>query len=356
MEIIESFFDKPVFGIEKNSKQKMLLDALNNLTLHHTKNCPQYRLIIEGIFADWQHKKDVSGIPYLPVSIFKTQKLMSIKDEELFKTMKSSGTSGTGHSQIYLDKFTSNLQAKALRKTMAFLFGEKRSPMMIIDSEMSLGYNSDFSARSAAIRGFSIFGREHFFALDEKFEIKTQEILKFFETHKDKKVFLFGFTFVIWETFMEKLAHLHGKIDMSNAIILHGGGWKKLSDKSVSGRVFKKCLNDAFGLKNIFDYYGMVEQTGSIYLECEEGFLHTSSLNDVLIRDPASLKIIRNNKAGLIQTISVLPYSYPGHSVLTEDIGIIHGEDDCGCGRKGKFFSVLGRATNAEIRGCSDAT
>ena len=63
----------------------MLLDALNNLTLHHTKNCPQYRLIIEGIFADWQHKKDVSGIPYRPVSIFKTQKLMSIKDEELFK-------------------------------------------------------------------------------------------------------------------------------------------------------------------------------------------------------------------------------------------------------------------------------
>ena len=356
MEIIESFFDKPIFGIEKNSKQKMLLDALNNLTLHHTKNCPQYRLIIESLFADWHNEKDVSGIPYLPVSIFKTQKLMSIKDEEIFKTMKSSGTSGTGHSQIYLDRFTSNLQAKALRKTMAFLLGEKRSPMMIIDSKMSLGYNSDFSARSAAIRGFSIFGREYFYALDEKFEIKTQEILKFFETHKDKKVFLFGFTFVIWETLMEKLAHLHGKIDMSNAIILHGGGWKKLSDKSVSGRVFKKCLNDAFGLKNIFDYYGMVEQTGSIYLECEKGFLHTSSLNDVLIRDPASLKIIRNNNAGLIHTISVLPYSYPGHSILTEDIGIIHGEDDCGCGRKGKFFSVLGRAANAEIRGCSDAT
>ena len=57
---------------------------------------------------------------------------------------------------------------------------------------------------------------------------------------------------------------------------------------------------------------------------------------------------------GYIQLVSVLPHSYPGHSLLTEDEGIIEGEDDCPCGRKGKYIKILGRVKNAEIRGCSD--
>jgi hypothetical protein len=50
----------------------------------------------------------------------------------------------------------------------------------------------------------------------------------------------------------------------------------------------------------------------------------------------------------------MLPESYPGHVLLTEDKGVILGEDDCPCGRKGKYFKIIGRLKNAEIRGCSD--
>ena len=39
---------------------------------------------------------------------------------------------------------------------------------------------------------------------------------------------------------------------------------------------------------------------------------------------------------------------------MTEDEGIILGEDDCPCGRKGKYFEIIGRMKNAELRGCSD--
>ena len=52
--------------------------------------------------------------------------------------------------------------------------------------------------------------------------------------------------------------------------------------------------------------------------------------------------------------MSILPKSYPGHSILTEDEGVLLGIDDCSCGRKGKYFEVLGRIKNVEIRGCSD--
>jgi hypothetical protein len=56
----------------------------------------------------------------------------------------------------------------------------------------------------------------------------------------------------------------------------------------------------------------------------------------------------------VIQTLSLLPRSYPGHSLLTEDLGVVHGQDDCPCGRKGTYFSIVGRIPQAELRGCSD--
>ena len=52
--------------------------------------------------------------------------------------------------------------------------------------------------------------------------------------------------------------------------------------------------------------------------------------------------------------ISLLPSSYPGHNILTEDLGEIFGEDDCMCGLKGKYFKVHGRIEKAEIRGCGN--
>ena len=98
----------------------------------------------------------------------------------------------------------------------------------------------------------------------------------------------------------------------------------------------------------------MVEQTGSIFFECEHGKLHTPNFADIIIRDPITFEPLPFNSKGLIQLISLLPSSYPGHSILTEDLGTIHGEDNCPCGRMGKYFEVHGRIKNAEIRGCSD--
>jgi hypothetical protein len=98
----------------------------------------------------------------------------------------------------------------------------------------------------------------------------------------------------------------------------------------------------------------MVEQTGSVFVECDEGYFHPSIYSEVLIRDE-NLDVVKNGEQGLIQVMTVLAESYPGHNLLTDDIGIIEGSDHCQCGRRGKYFSVLGRAPGVELRGCSDA-
>ena len=89
-------------------------------------------------------------------------------------------------------------------------------------------------------------------------------------------------------------------------------------------------------------------------MECEHGHLHTPHFADLVIRDERTFAPLRYGEKGLIQVLSVLPRSYPGHSLLTEDVGRILGEDVCPCGWKGKYFEVLGRIPKAEIRGCSD--
>ena len=65
--------------------------------------------------------------------------------------------------------------------------------------------------------------------------------------------------------------------------------------------------------------------------------------------------IVKNGKRGLIQLLSLLPTSYPGHNIITEDIGsIMRPNFKCKCGLNSKHFLVYGRAKEAEIRGCSD--
>ena len=98
----------------------------------------------------------------------------------------------------------------------------------------------------------------------------------------------------------------------------------------------------------------MVEQTGCIYMQCEHGHLHASNFSDIIIRNPKDFSVASFGEKGIVQVVSLLPESYPGHSLLTEDEGVVLGEDDCPCGRKGKYFKILGRLKNAEIRGCSD--
>ena len=118
--------------------------------------------------------------------------------------------------------------------------------------------------------------------------------------------------------------------------------------------LFKHVLNSVTSIDKVHNFYGMAEQVGSVFVECSEGHLHAPSYADILVRDPYTLEPVPFGKAGLIQVLSCIPTSYPGHSILTEDMGIIHGEDDCPCGWSGKYFSVQGRLPKAEVRGCSD--
>lgn len=342
------------FDVSQQEKNAIFLKKLRELTVYHRENCPEYRNMLSAVSFDESQAQGMADFPFLPVRLFKELTLKSINDDNIFKVMTSSGTTGQRVSKIYLDRETASNQQKTLVKIVSSFTGSARVPMIIIDCPSVVKNRAMFSARGAGILGFSIFGRKKIYALNDDMELQLDALKEFISEHKDKKILIFGFTFMIWQHFFKALKDSGEKLDLSNAIMIHGGGWKRMEQEAVSTEVFRQSLNDVCGITEVCNYYGMVEQTGCIYMECQQGHLHTSTYSDIILRRGIDFSECSIGEKGIIQVISLLPESYPGFSLLTEDEGVLLGVDDCPCGRKGKYFKVLGRLKNAEIRGCSD--
>jgi phenylacetate-coenzyme A ligase PaaK-like adenylate-forming protein len=342
-----------VFETPQAAKEAVFLSYLNELTNHHKKNSNAYHSILTAFGLKGEFGS-MSDVPFLPVSLFKELDLKSVSDEDVFKTMTSSGTTGQAVSKIFLDRTTASNQQKTLAKIVGSFLGANRLPMIIIDSPGVLKDRAMFSARGAGILGFSIFGSKSFYALKDDMSLDIDGLKSFVEQYNSKRVLIFGFTFMIWQHFIKELEKLELILDLPQAIVFHGGGWKKLHEERVANQDFKTRLRNVTNIQEVHDYYGMVEQTGTIYVECEHGHLHCSAYSDIIIRDYDRFTELPIKHTGIIQVLSLLPESYPGHSLLTEDQGTIWGIDDCPCGRMGKHFTIEGRLQHAEIRGCSD--
>ena len=352
--MIEDFYALNPYELNKDDKNKKLSEELLWLTGFHREKCIEYSRFLDTVGFDESKVKGIEDIPFYPVRMFKEYDLLSVDRKEIFKTMTSSGTTGQKVSKIFVDKETAMIQQKVMIKILSDFWGKKRLPMLVIDTPAVLKDRKMFSARGAAILGLQVAAREMVYVLNDDMSLNTEVLDAFFEKYPDQPFIIFGFTFMVWQHFYQELKNCEKKYDMSKAWLMTGGGWKKLISEAISQEEFKTRINEVCKIEHFLDHYGMVEQTGCIYAECEYGHLHASIYSDVIIRDYKDFSPCKIGQKGIIQVVSVLPHSYPGHSLLTEDEGIILGEDDCPCGRKGKYIKIIGRMKNAELRGCSD--
>ena len=318
--------EEPPYSLLAADKTPRLLSELNALTQHHSVACVQYQRLLNSLPDTGYAAQSTAQLPYLSVRLFKQYALQSVPDNAVFKTLYSSGTTGQP-SRIVLDKDAAALQSRVLVRIMQHWLGKDRLPMLIIDHPGVVKDRSNFSARGAGIQGLAFMGRNHCYALNEDLSVNTAALTEFCLQYGQGPVLIFGFTFMVWHWLQQLTA---GQIQLPQAILLHSGGWKKLQAQAVGNTEFKARLAQVAAIQRVHNFYGMVEQIGAVFVECEHG------------------------EPGVLQLLSTLPRSYPGHSLLTEDRGVIIGEDNCPCGRAGKYFQVLGRLAMAEARGCSD--
>lgn len=352
--MIEDFHQLNPYGLEKGEKSRMLTEELKELTRFHRERCPEYANFLETVGYDETEVFAPADIPFFPVRLFKEFDLLSIGRGDVFKTMTSSGTTGQRASKIFVDKENAMLQQKVMLRILGDFWGKGRLPMLVVDTPAVLKDRKCFTARGAAIMGLQFAAREMVFVLNEDMTLNVDRLREFIAKYRGRRFVMFGFTFLVWRHFYQELLRLDERFDLSEAFLMTGGGWKKLESEAVSQEEFKKRIQEICGIRHFLDHYGMVEQTGTIYAECECGHLHASIYSDVIVRDHRDLSPCPIGQRGMIQVVSVLPRSYPGHSLLTEDEGVVLGEDNCPCGRKGKYIRILGRMKSAELRGCSD--
>lgn len=311
----------------------------------------------QNVHIDCIHS--IVDVPFLPVQMFKYFDLTTCPQKDIVRIVKSSGTTTGLVSKIPLNKNTIVNQTKALTGTLSHYLGKERKIFLVIDHEGINAPDQEISARTMGVRGLSMYAKKILFLLKEengKLVLNYQVIKEISEKYKNDDVYIFGFTYIIWSIFYKQMMRDGLKCKFKSGTLFHSGGWKKLEEKKVSKELFSRTIADLFTLQkeNVHDFYGMAEQGGVIFVDCEYGNKHVPNFAAVIIRDFQTLEPCLPNTTGLIQVTSVLSDSYYDQALLTEDTGFIVGIDDCRCGRKGEYFNFKSRVENTEARGCGD--
>jgi len=359
-EQVEGLIRGPQYAMAQAEKEGVLVNILRERCRKVAIGCPAYGRFLKRLGPSPETWRAVADVPPVPVAMFKHFLLSAVDPADVIRELHSSATTGQQPSRIVIDKTTAFRQSRALTSILKEHLGGQRRPYLVLDAAESAAVGDTLTARGAAIRGVGNFASKTVYALQKRTNadlgLDWPVIEEFFAAHAAERILLFGFTFMVWTRFVMLLEERGLAFRASRAILLHSGGWKKLAAQAVSKEEFNRRTAAVLGCfpAAILDFYGMIEQVGTVFVDCESGNKHAPAFADVVIRRAHTLRPVDVGETGIIEVVSALPTSYPGQAIITEDQGILLGVDDCACGRKGSYFRFTKRIEQAETRGCGD--
>ena len=349
------------YSLPAEEKTRRLLEVWRLELEYACQKHAGLRNYIEQWPVNFRNATTVADLPYLPVALLKANPPLSlVENAEIKRTLTSSATTGQVPSRIVLDTQTSRRMTKGVVAILQDFIGSARRPYLVVDMPGAVGSKSEMGARGAAIQGLQPFASEITYCLRAEVKgepvLEREKLLQFCQKHANASVLVYGFTYMLWNHLAKPLLDAGECLNLPNVHILHSGGWKRLQHLSVDKRVFNEGLGRVFGCppERVMDFYGLVENVGVIYPDCKEGNKHSPVFGEVIVRNPLTLAPAGPGESGLIQVCSVLPTSFPGHHLLTEDLAEVIALDGCACGRRGIAFRFKGRAPKAEVRGCGN--
>jgi len=360
-EKVESLLSLPPYSQPPEEKQAGLLAILKQELDYACQRHAGYKNYVEHWPLDYHTTDCVADLPFLPVGLLKANPPLTLVDlNEVKRTLTSSATTSQLPSRVVLDSPTARRMTKGVVTIVRDFIGPARRPYLVVDTPDFKGSANGLGARGAAIQGLQPFASEIAccLSLDDQGELKLDQdrLREFAKDRQDTEVLVYGFTFILWNHLVKPLMAEGIRLNLPKARILHSGGWKRLQDQAVEKTVFNQQLAGTFSCSpdRIIDFYGMVETVGVIYPDCPEGNKHGPVFGDVIVRNPLTLEPVAAGEYGIVQVCSVLPTSFPGHLLLTEDRAQVISYDDCPCGRRGISFRFAGRVPKTELRGCGN--
>jgi phenylacetate-coenzyme A ligase PaaK-like adenylate-forming protein len=349
------------YKLDANQHELTLLALLKEELAYACERSLPFRNYVERWPIDYRTSSRVADLPFLPAGIFKINPpLALVERSEITRTLASSSTTGQVPSRVVLDAATAKRMTKGVTTIIRDFIGSARRPYLVVDTLGTLAGSGELGARGAAIQGLRSFATEVVCCLSSdatgNLSLETEKLLECAAKWKDTEVLVYGFTYVIWNHLVKPLESKGITLNLPNVRILHSGGWKRLEQQTVTKDAFMRGVAAAFGCSKdrVIDFYGMVENVGVVYPDCEQGNKHVPAFADVIVRNQLTLEPVAAGQRGLVQVCSVLPTSFPGFLVLTEDIAEVIHHDGCPCGRRGTAFRFVSRAPKAEVRGCGN--
>lgn len=358
---IDSLLAAPLYRLDPKERKHCLLEMLKKELAYGCDQNPKFRNYVEHWPVPFQRADNIADLPYLPVGTFKTNPPLALVEAcEIKRTLTSSATTGQVPSRVVLDHETAKRMTKGVTTIIRDFIGAARRPYLVIDSAESFRPQGELGARGAAIQGLGAFATEKVCCLrrgaNAELSLDLEKLLECSAKWKDSEVLAYGFSYVIWTELVLPLRRLGMRIDLPKVRVLHSGGWKRLEREAVSREVFIEGVASSFGCSTdrVIDFYGMVENVGVVYPDCEHGNKHVPAFAEVVVRNPLTLAPVASGERGLMQVCSVLPTSFPGFLVLTDDLADVVDYNGCPCGRRGTSFRFAGRVPKVEVRGCGN--
>lgn len=294
------------------------------------QNCNVYREYIFHLGIDADEISEITQIPFLPISFFKSHSVLS-STAPVEITFSSSGTTGMVQSshhvtdvklyeQSYLQAFTEFYGDVTEYCFLALLPSyQQRSGSSLIYMVNDLIEKSEHPQS-----GYFLYNHDEL--LQTLLDLQS----------KKQKTVLIGVTYALLD-FIENF-----DIDFPELIVMETGGMKGKRKEMVREELHEQ-LTKGFGVKTIHSEYGMTELLSQAY-SLGEGIFNCPNWMKVLIRDTNDpLSLIPNGRTGGINVIDLANINSCSF-IATQDLGRINSDQS---------FEVLGRFDNADIRGCN---
>tara|TARA_B100000579_G_scaffold166688_1_gene135523 strand:- start:22623 stop:23597 length:975 start_codon:yes stop_codon:yes gene_type:complete len=288
-----------------------------------------YREFCNLIYKNPEKIKEVNEIPFLPISFFKTKKILSTNNYE--KVFYSSGTSKKIRSKHYISRI--ELYEKSFLTNFIHNYGKPEEyniigllPNYLENSNSSLIYMVEKLIKFSKSNNSGFYMRD-FDKLSEKL-IKLEK--------KKEKTILIGVSYALLDLISYK------KFKLKNTIVMETGGMKGQRKEMVKSELHEK-LKIGFGVSKIHSEYGMTELLSQAYSK-GEGIFESPPWMKVIIRDINDAQNLNFNKtSGAINIIDLANINSCSF-IATDDMGRYIDNSK---------FEVVGRIDNSDIRGCN---
>lgn len=315
-----------IFNIQSNDD---FLRAAIETFRYQYKHVAVYRKFCDLLKTNPSQVKEIEDIPFLPIEIFKTHKV--IADHQKTQTVfVSSGTT----KQITSRHYVSNLRLYEQSFTLGFnnVYGSASNyailallPSYLERKGSSLIYMVNHLIEQST-------NSHSGFYLNEMDELTQQlQVLE----EKQQKTILIGVSYALLDLIENE------KFTLENTVIMETGGMKGRRKELIKTELHD-ILKEGFGVEKIHSEYGMTELLSQAY-STGDGLFQTPPWMKVLTRDIEDARTYVKGKTGGINVID-LANMYSCAFIATQDLGKTNDNNT---------FKVLGRFNASDVRGCN---